>query len=337
MRQQWMVILEDGKHLSEEFTRTRASLAAGGLAYFTALSLAPAALALGTLAGIFLKPQEVSAALDRLSTRAPDAFDTLQPITDSLLRAIESASGSSFTIATIVSLLIAIYAASKMVLGLRTAMNAAFGVVDSRGGLLQRAFAATVTLIALVAGVVMVVLLTLLPRVLEWLGLPAMPVTTGSPTLDWALAVAVIFLVVRWVLQHGPNREGRVPWNSLGAWTATLGIAGATVGVGVYAHFSTVIGAAILIFGTAVVILLWLYLCFVAFLWGAVIEAWASSRRKPPRRAGDDSGQEAGDAGREAHVQSVGPRSEHAEDEGTDSGDSGRDDGESKATAAGSA
>ncbi|MCF8527411.1 MAG: YihY/virulence factor BrkB family protein [Candidatus Nanopelagicales bacterium] len=337
MRQQWRVILEDGKHLSEEFTRTRASLAAGGLAYFTALSLAPAALALGILAGIFVEPEDVSAAVERLSTRAPDTFESLEPITDSLLWAMESASGSSFTIATIVSLLIAIYAASKMVLGLRTAMNAAFGVVDSRGGLLQRAFAAIVTLIALSGGVAMVVLLTLLPRLLDWLGLAPIPATTGSPILDWALAVAVVFLVVRWVLEHGPDREGHVPWNSLGAWAATLGIAGATIGVGVYAHFSTVIGAAILIFGTAIVILLWLYLCFVAFLWGAVIEAWASSRREPPGRAGDDSGQEAGDAGREAHVQSVGPRSEHAEDEGADSGDSGRDDGESKATAAGSA
>ena len=28
-----------------------------------------------------------------------------------------------------------------------------------------------------------------------------------------------------------------------------------------------------LVFGTAVVILLWLYLCFVALLWGAIIEA----------------------------------------------------------------
>lgn len=270
----------EAKALSVEYRRTRASLSAGGLAYFVALSLAPAALAFGSLAGLLLDPVDVRAALDRLAERTPQTFEAIEPMADALTSTIESASAGSFTITTLVSVMIAVYASSKVVLGMRMAMNAAFGVTETRSGMVERAFAAIVTLVGLVAGVAIVVLLTVVPKVLSWLELPPIPVSLGMPVLDWLVVVPLVFLAVRWLLRHGPDRRARVPWRSLGAWVATIGIMVVTAGVGVYAHFSSSIGTAILLFGTAVVILLWLYLCFVALLWGAVIEAWAEARRR---------------------------------------------------------
>lgn len=266
-----------GLALSREYRRTRASLAAGGLAYFVALSLAPAALAFGTLAGLLLDPEDIQAALGRLSVRAPETFDSVEPVTQALVDTIESASTSAFTVTTIVGALVAVYAASKVVLGLRMAMNAAFGVEETRSGLFERGLAAVVTLIGLIVGVAMIVLLTIVPQVLAWLELPSVPVSTGAPVVDWLIVVVLIFLATRWVLQHGPDRPARVAWRSAGAWTAAIGITAATVGVGIYTHFSASVSTAILVFGAAIVILLWLYLCFVALLWGAVIEA-ASER-----------------------------------------------------------
>lgn len=268
-----------GLDLSREYRRTRASLAAGGLAYFVALSIAPAALALGTVAGLLLDPDDIRTALERLGERTPDAFAAIEPVASALLSTVESASTSSFTIATIVSALVAIYAASKVVLGLRMALNSAFGVVETRSGLIERGFAAIVTLIAIVVGVALIFILTVLPQILGFLELPSGPLTTGVPVLDWTIVVVLIFVVVRWLLQHGPDRPVRVRWQSLGAWTATLGIAGATVGVGLFTRYSSSISAAVVIFGTAIVLLLWVYLCFVALLWGAVIEADAERRR----------------------------------------------------------
>lgn len=268
-----------GRTISEEYRRTRASLAAGGLAYFVALSLAPAALALGTLAGLLLDPADVTAALERLAGRAPETFDAIEPVTTAVMSTVESASAGSFTITTLVGLLIAVYSASKVVLGLRMAMNSAFSVRETRGGLVERGFAAIVTLLGLVGAVAVVILLTVVPRVLAWLDLPTVPVSTGIGVLDWGIVVVAVFVVVRWLLTHGPNRRARVPWRSLGAWVATLGIMAATAGVGVYVHYSASISTAILLFGTAVVLLLWLYLCFVALLWGAVIEAHSEATR----------------------------------------------------------
>ena len=85
-----------------------------------------------------------------------------------------------------------------------------------------------------------------------------------------------------------------MPWTSLGAAIAAGWIVAVTAGVGAYARFSGSLGAAVLVFGTAVVILLWLYLCFLGLLWGAVIEA---DRQRRQVESGASGGEPAGRAG----------------------------------------
>jgi membrane protein len=272
-----------GSRLGLEYTRTRASLAAGGLAYFVSLSIAPAALAFGTLAGLFLDPEDVRAVLERLAERAPGTVGNLDPVIDALVSTIESASATAFTVTTLVSALVAVYASSKVVLGVRMAMNTVFGVEETRSGLIERAVATVITLVGLVAAVALVILLTLVPSVLSWLGISTVPLSTGSWLADWLIVCALVFLAVRWTLHHAPNQARRVAWTSRGAWAATAGIVAVTIGVGIYTRFSTSLSAAVLVFGTAIVILLWLYLCFVALLWGAIIEADDQRRAEPLR------------------------------------------------------
>ena len=261
------------QRLSLEYQRSRVALAAGGLAYFVALSVVPAALAFGTLAGLVLDPDQVRAALDRLAERAPGTVDAFSPVLEAVLSTIETASASAFTITTLVSAVVAVYAASKVVLGLRMAMNTIFDVRETRSGLVERAISAVVTLVGLIVGVGLIVVATVLPSVLQWLGVDGPAVLTGTWWIDWVLIAAVVYLAVRWLLQHAPNRAEHVAWTSRGALVGTVGILASTAGVGVYARFSTSLSAAVLVFGTAVVVLLWLYLCFVALLWGAIIEA----------------------------------------------------------------
>jgi membrane protein len=279
-------ILDWGRRISLDFQRNRASLAAGGLAYFVALSLAPAALAFGTVAGLFLDPADVRTALDNLVDRAPGTINGAQSAIDALVNLVEGASASTITITTVVSVLIAVYAASKVVLGLRMAMNTTFGLVETRGGFIERIVSALITLVGLVAGVAIVVILTFLPRLLQWLGVEGFSLSTGSWLVDWGVGLALVYLAVRWLMHHSPNHGQSVPWRSPGVLVATLGIVGATVGVGIYARFSSSLGAAVLLFGTAIVVLLWLYLCFLALLWGAIIEA---DRQRAVRATGTEA------------------------------------------------
>ena len=273
MRSRVQQLLAWGQRLSLDYQRSRASLAAGGLAYFVALSIAPAALAFGTVAGLVLDPVDVRTALENLAGRAPGTVGNMQPAIDAIVGMIEGASATAFTATTLISALVAIYASSKVVLGVRMAMNTVFGVVETRSGLIERGISTIITLIGLVAAVGIVVLMTFVPRILQWLGVTGFAATTGNWLLDWLIVLVLIFASVRWVMHHAPNGGQRVPWTSPGVSLATVGIGLATVGVGIYARFSASLGAAVLVFGTAVVILLWLYLCFVALLWGAIVEA----------------------------------------------------------------
>ena len=285
-----------GKRLSVEIARIRASLAAGGLAYFVALALAPAAIALGSIAGLVLDPEDVRHALESVAARTPGLQESSQAAINALVGLVESGSTASFTIATIVGFGVAIYAASKVVYGVREAMDAAFDVREARTGIIERAWSTAITLIGLVGAAALVVLLTVVPKVLDWLGLQQVVTTTGNWILDWLIALVLVYLAVRWTLQHAPNQDVRVPWTSPGAIVGALGIIGATGVVGIYARYSSTLGAAVAVFGTAVVLLLWLYLCFMGLLWGAVIEAERQRRARdasggePAGRSGDQRG-----------------------------------------------
>jgi membrane protein len=261
------------QRLSLNYQRNRVALAAGGLAYFVALSVAPAALAFGTMAGLVLDPAQVRDALERLAERTPGTVDAFRPMLESLLSTIETASASTFTITALISVFVAIYGASKVVFGLRMAMNTIFGVIETRSGLIDRAISAVVTLVGLVVAVGLVVVAAVLPSVLAELGVDRPSLLTGSPWVEWLVIAILVYLAARWLLAHAPDHSRRVPWASRGALVATVGILVVTAGVGVYARLSTSLNAAVLVFGTAVVVLLWLYLCFVSLLWGAIIEA----------------------------------------------------------------
>ncbi len=197
-----------GRRITVDYGRNRVSLSAGGLAYFVALSLAPAALAFGTLAGVFLDPDQVRDVLERFAAQTPEAAGALQTVIDALVGTIESASATSFTITTLVSLLIAVYAAAKVVLGVRMAMNTVFGVTEKRSGLIERGVSTVITLIGMVAAVAIVVVLTILPQILDWLGVDGLSAALDQWWLDWPVAVLLLYFGSRWVLRHAPSTSG---------------------------------------------------------------------------------------------------------------------------------
>jgi uncharacterized BrkB/YihY/UPF0761 family membrane protein len=67
---------------------------------------------------------------------------------------------------------------------------------------------------------------------------------------------------------------------SWGPLVAAVWIMGSSAGVGVYVSLSGTLGAAIIVFGSALVVLMWLYLCFVGLLFGAEIEADRQERAR---------------------------------------------------------
>lgn len=259
--------------ISAHATLHRTTLSAGGLAFFVSLSIAPAAVVVGWIAGLLVDPGQVQQGLKALVGQSPGVGASLKPFVDSLGSLIEQASGTTFTVATIVSLLLAVYAASRMVYGLRLALNTAFNGPRRYTGAIERVVSSVVTLIGLVVAVAILIAVTVVPRVLAALGLGDVRIFTGVAIIDWTILMLLLWAVVRWLMARTSDPKVRLPWWSPGPIVAAVWIILASIGVGIYVQFSSALGAAIAIFGSAIVVLLWLYLCFLGLLYGAEIEA----------------------------------------------------------------
>ncbi|CAB4945240.1 MAG: hypothetical protein F2840_06010 [Actinobacteria bacterium] len=266
--------------LSRRFATHRGSLSAGGLAFFVALSIAPAAVVVGGIAGLFVTPEEVRSTLTAAIGSAPNVTQAADPFIDSIVSLVERSSGSAVTITSIVSLVIAVYAASRMVYGFRLALNTAFGVPGRYQGILERLLSSAITLVGIIGAVGVILVLTIVPKILSALGITNVRLFTGIGWVDWLIVALAVWLGVWWLIRSGPDGIGRVPMLSWGPLVAAVWIMGSSAGVGVYVSLSGTLGAAIIVFGSALVVLMWLYLCFVGLLFGAEIEAERQERAR---------------------------------------------------------
>jgi uncharacterized BrkB/YihY/UPF0761 family membrane protein len=166
-----------------------------------------------------------------------------------------------------------VYASSKVVFGLRQAMDTVFHVEVARFGLVERLVSAVVTFIGLLLTVTVVVVLAVLPRFLDWLRIDSLSSSTVNVVLGWCIFTVLTYCSVRAIFYHVPASKQRVPWKSGGVAISTVWIVAVTGGVGLYAKYSSSFSAAVLLFGTAVVILLWMYFGLLGLLWGATVEA----------------------------------------------------------------
>lgn len=276
----WSSLRATGREVSARMTEHRVSLAAGGMSFFVALAIAPAAIAFGSIAGLVLDSASVRASLESLIARTP-SLEPLSAIVDPVVTVVEQASGRGFSIATTIGFLVAVFAASRVVVSMRQALDAAFGVVDRRSGLLQRAAATLVTCIGILLSVVVVAILAVLPRVLDFLGVSSGP-WTAMPLLGSLLAAVAIYPATWLLYRFGPHRRGAVPFASAGVALATVGVLAASIGVGLYVQVSSTVGATLALFGAPMVVLLWLYFVALALLAGAETAAVLDAREADP-------------------------------------------------------
>ena len=269
-------VVDQVRAVTQRYALHRGSLVAGGLAFFVALSLAPAALATGRIAGLLLDPEQVRAVMQSIARQSPYLGIDRQ-VTDGVISLVESGSAASVTVTTIVSLLVAVYAASRVVLGMHLALNTALARTERYQGLGRRLFATVATLVGLIAVAALLIALTVIPVILQWLGLDVR-LTTGVPILDWLVFALVLWAGV-WALLGRPTGHARLRV-AVEPFVATVWILAVSGGVGLYASLSSSMGATSVVFGSAIVVLLWMYLCFIGVLLAAEWIGWREEQAR---------------------------------------------------------
>lgn len=245
------------------------SLAAGGIAFYTFFALAPAAVAVGAVAGLFVDPASLSRAWSDLAQRSPDSLSALEPAFNALVQLVETSSGGTATVTLIASLSIAIYAASKAVYGLRIVLTQVHGGGDAAIGFVLRLISALAALVVIAGASVVLVAITIVPPIVENLRVGALE----RSWLNWLVLVALTWLVVWGILGLAPHPRVRIGVAAPGVVVASGWIVGMSVLFGLYSRWSTTVSTALTVFGAPLALLIWLYLSVIGIIFGAAVQA----------------------------------------------------------------
>lgn len=265
--ERWKKLL---KRVKERTGEERVSLLAAGVAFFGLLSIFPALIALVAVYGIVAQPEKVTEQLaSLLEALSPEARDIIvEQLAD-----IAAGSTGLLGVGSLVAVVGALWTASRGVANLLKAINAAYGVDETRSPVKLRAIALISTAVTLLLAVVAMFAIAILPPLL---GDVAPDTTVGVLVAGgrWVLLVAMVATALALLYRHGPNRRP-VPWSWAlwGAGGATaiwvIGSALFSLYVSRFGQFASTYGA----LAGMIIFMLWLYLSAFVVLLGAVVDS----------------------------------------------------------------
>jgi membrane protein len=257
------------------FRRHEMTDVAASLTYYAMMSLFPAIVLATSLFSLIGDRQTVADAVDYFARQGADQ-DTLNAIRAVMDRLV-AASGGAVSVALVVSVLIALNAASGAFGAAGRALNRVYGVDDDRSFVDKKLVDVGMTLLIVVLLLVVIGALFLggglAEDLLGSIGLGGAAATVWS-IVRWPLALGAALVAYALIYAYAPDLEPRrLRWISPGAAAGVAIWIVASIGFGIYIkHFSTY-GAAYGAAGAAIVLLLWLWLSSCAFLYGAELNA----------------------------------------------------------------
>ncbi len=276
------------------FSRHRGTVLAGGLAFFALLSMVPAALSLGVVVAVFVDPAQFVAAVEEALAGNSELLKGLTPF----LEEIEGLSPTRFNslgLAGLVGFLLSLYAASRFVYVGRQVLDIAFELEPQHPSVLSRAVAVAVTLVVQVVIIVALITLTLVPKLLDALGL-AEAVSLGLRIVRLPAALIIIYLLLTASMRFGIRARRAVPWLNHGAALGTGLILLGSIGLGWYLSVSATYSQIVAVLGGVIALEIWLFLVGLAIVGSAEIEGMRLGfRRRDVARPPGDAGPATGD------------------------------------------
>lgn len=268
--------------LMKRYSELNISLVAGGMAYYVMLALAPTAIAVGALVGLFVDPGTITQAWAELSPRGSSSFAVLDPVAQGLTDLATKSSASAVTITTISSAILAIYVSQKVVYGVHNVEDQIFHRSSTTQGLIARGWSALIAFIVIIVTVALLLGLTILPRFLVDIGVDGVVAEFTNSwifrIIQWLTPFVFVYLFVWLIMARVSRGRGKVTWYSPGVVFATLWIVGSVAVFGLYANLSNTVGSALVVFGAPIAVLIWTYLVFLGFFLGSLVQAELNER-----------------------------------------------------------
>ena len=260
-------------------------LLAGGVAYAAFLAIFPALIAAISVYGLLVEPAEVRRQIEDTASALPNDAKSL--IT-SQLTSIASGPKSALGLSLIISVAVALWAASGGVMGLMNAVNVAYDEEDKRKFFKKRGLALLLTVGGIILFGICIALVAVLPPVLNNIGLGAFG-RIGAEVLRWVLLIALVMGALSIVYRLAPDRDSpKMKWASLGAIVATVLWAIASVGFSLYVNNFGKYGKTYGALAGVVVLMIWLYWSAYIILLGAEINAEAEQQTAKDTTKGEE-------------------------------------------------
>lgn len=243
-------------------------IVAAGVAFYVFLAMVPAIVAVVSVYGLVADPVDVERQLGTLLTALPQDAAGL---VETQVEAITAQGRTSLGFGVVVSVLAALWAASKGMQALVVALNIAYDEEETRTFLRLRGLAVGLTVGLAVAAVVGVGGMVLAGKLASALG------TVGEiaiGVLRWPILGAFAVLMLAVLYRYSPDRDAPAwRWVSPGALLATVlwlvGSVAFAVYVNNFGKYNETYGT----LGAVVVLLLWLFLTAYVIVLGAELDA----------------------------------------------------------------
>lgn len=254
----------------DDITNDAIGMVAAGVAFYTMLAIFPALAALVSIYGLVADPAQIQQQMSEVSSvMPPGAKDLLM----SQLKSLASGSGGALTVGLIVSILLALWSASKAMGALIKALNIVYNEQETRGFIKPYLVSLALTLGAMLFAIVTLFLIVVVPATLGSLGLPDFLQILIS-IVRWVLLAVAIVLGLGAIYHYAPSRlSPQWRWISVGAIVgAVLWLAGSalfSLYVSNFGSYNKTYGS----FAAIIILMLWFNLSAFAALIGAEINA----------------------------------------------------------------
>jgi membrane protein len=242
----------------------RVGLAASGATFWLIIATLPTAIAIISLFGLVVSPEQVATDLGKLATGAPASLGSLLT---SQLRRVAASDHTGLSLGLAVSIFLAVWSASAGVYNLDRAIRQAYGLppqryVEARGRAVTGAVAVVVAI-----------------------GLSALAISTlvgRSPDIAVLIVgVPTILVVITWAVMglYRFSVARRVPIRALlpGALASSIGVVAVVAGFDAYVSWASRYTAVYGVFAGAVIGMLGTYLAVYVVLLGAVLNVQVAS------------------------------------------------------------
>lgn len=278
------------KRVVAEAKRDHLTLVSAGVAFYFLIALIPAIAAVVSIYGFVADPEDVARQMGDLLEAAPTAVQGL--VTEQAER-VAATSDTAASLSAVVSILLALWAASAGCQHLVEAVNLAYDEEETRGFVKRRGLAILMTLGAVVFLGLAIGAIAVVPAVLSATGLEGVARTVIS-IARWPLVALVVIVALAVLYRYAPDRdEPRWRWASPGAIVATVVWLVASIGFSIYVtnfgSYNETYGS----LGAVIVVMLWLFITALSMILGAEVNAEAERQtardttKGPSRPLGD--------------------------------------------------